>query len=195
MQVRKRRKLRKINDKFFVTVDAMNKNKRWNIKTLTTLGVLIALEIILSRFLSIHTWNIKIGFSFVPVVISACLFSPIVTGLMGGISDVIGAMLFPVGAYFPGFTLTAFLTGVVYSMVLKKSQSIKNIIVAVLIVQILGSLLLNTLWISILYGSPFGALLVTRIYQTVIMSVVQIVVITIVSKRLVPMLKTVCMAA
>ena len=195
MQVRKRRKLRKINDKFFVTVDAMNKNKRWNIKTLTTLGVLIALEIILSRFLSIHTWNIKIGFSFVPVVISACLFSPIVTGLMGGISDVIGAMLFPVGAYFPGFTLTAFLTGVVYSMVLKKSQSIKNIIVAVLIVQILGSLLLNTLWISILYGSPFCALLVTRIYQTVIMSVVQIVVITIVSKRLVPMLKTVCMAA
>lgn len=195
MQVRKRRKLRKINDKFFVTVDAMNKNKRWNIKTLTTLGVLIALEIILSRFLSIHTWNIKIGFSFVPVVISACLFSPIVTGLLGGISDVIGAMLFPVGAYFPGFTLTAFLTGVVYSMVLKKSQSIKNIIVAVLIVQLLGSLLLNTLWISILYGSPFGALLVTRIYQTVIMSVVQIVVITIVSKRLVPMLKTVCMAA
>lgn len=195
MQVRKRRKLRKINDKFFVTVDAMNKNKRWNIKTLTTLGVLIALEIILSRFLSIHTWNIKIGFSFVPVVISACLFSPIVTGLLGGISDVIGAMLFPVGAYFPGFTLTAFLTGVVYSMVLKKSQSIKNIIVAVLIVQILGSLLLNTLWISILYGSPFGALFVTRIYQTVIMSVVQIVVITIVSKRLVPMLKTVCMAA
>lgn len=173
----------------------MNKNKRWNIKTLTTLGVLIALEIILSRFLSIHTWNIKIGFSFVPVVISACLFSPIVTGLLGGISDVIGAMLFPVGAYFPGFTLTAFLTGVVYSMVLKKSQSIKNIIVAVLIVQILGSLLLNTLWISILYGSPFGALFVTRIYQTVIMSVVQIVVITIVSKRLVPMLKTVCMAA
>lgn len=173
----------------------MNKNEKWNIRTLTTIGVLIALEIILSRFLSIHTWNVKIGFSFVPIVISAYLFSPLVTGLMGGISDVIGAVLFPVGAYFPGFTLTAFLTGIAYSIFLKKSQSMKNIVLAVLIVQIFGSLLLNTLWISILYGSPFSAIFVTRIYQTVIMSVVQIAVITLVSRKLVPTLKTVCMAA
>lgn len=38
---------------------------------LTTLGLCVAMEVILARFLSLHTWNLKIGFSFLPVVAAA----------------------------------------------------------------------------------------------------------------------------
>ena len=41
------------------------------------------------------------------------------------------------------------------------------------------SLLLNTLWISILYTSPYVPLLVTRIAQSALMAAVQFVVIRI----------------
>ena len=82
-------------------------SKRFNVKSVAILGILVAAEIIFARF-SIHTWNLKIGFSFVPIVIAAVLYGPIAGGMVAAIGDVISAFLFPVGAYFPGFTLTAF---------------------------------------------------------------------------------------
>lgn len=153
-------------------------------KHLTAMALLIALEIILSRFLSLSAWNTKIGFSFVPVVIAAILLGPVYAGIVGALADFVGAVLFPIGAYFPGFTLTAFLTGMVYGLFLYKRQSLPRILGAVAVNQFILSLLLNTLWISVLYGSPFGPLLVTRLVQSAILTVVQIVVIELIVKAL-----------
>ena len=153
-------------------------------KNLTAMALLIALEIILSRFLSLSAWNTKIGFSFVPVVIAAILLGPVYAGIVGALADFVGALLFPIGAYFPGFTLTAFLTGMVYGLFLYKRQSLPRILGAVAVNQFILSLLRNTLWISVLYGSPFGPLLVTRLVQSAILTVVQIVVIELIVKAL-----------
>ena len=151
-------------------------------KALVTIALLVAMEVVLSRFLSISAWNIKIGFSFLPIVIGAILYGPIGGGLIGALGDLLGATLFPIGAYFPGFTLTAFLTGFVFGLFLYKSQSIPRIVGAVLVNQCILSLCLNTLWISILYGSPYGPLFITRITQTLILIAVEIVTITAVAK-------------
>ena len=83
----------------------------FNTKTLTLMGLLIALEIVLSRFLSINAWNIRIGFSFVPIAAAGMLLGPIPAGIVAAAADILGATLFPSGPFFPGFTLTAFLTG------------------------------------------------------------------------------------
>ena len=34
------------------------------------------MEIVLSRFLSLSAWNVKIGFSFVPIALAAILYGP-----------------------------------------------------------------------------------------------------------------------
>ena len=141
------------------------------------LALLIAMEIILNRFLSINAWNIKIGFSFVPVVIAAMMFGPIHAAIVGGVGDLLGALLFPIGAYFPGFTLTAVLMGIVWGLFLYKDQNIVKIILSVGINQLILGLVVNTFWISVLYGSPYGPLFLTRIIQAVILTAVQIVVI------------------
>ena len=46
--------------------------KKFDTKLLVTIGMLTAVHIVLSRFLSINAWNLKIGFAFVPVFIAAC---------------------------------------------------------------------------------------------------------------------------
>ncbi len=51
-----------------------------------------------------------------PVFIAAYLYGPIGGAVVGGIADFIGAILFPIGAYFPGFTLTCVITGAVYGL-------------------------------------------------------------------------------
>lgn len=157
---------------------------KFNTKTLTIMSLLIALEIVLSRFLSISAWNMKIGFSFVPVVIAAILLGPLQAGLVGALSDFIGAILFPIGAYFPGFTLTTFLTGAVFGLFLHKQQDLKRILTAVLVNQFVLSLFLNTLWISVLYGTPYVPLLATRVVQCLILTAVQLICIQAISKIL-----------
>lgn len=161
---------------------------KMNVKSVSVIGILVAMEIILARF-SIHTWNIKIGFSFVPIVVAAILYGPVAGGLVGAIGDVMSAILFPVGAFFPGFTLTAFLTGAVFGWFLHKKVSVLNVVLSVLVGQILISQFLNTYWISFLYGSPYWLLFMTRIYQTAAMSVVQIASILLIEKRVIPVLK------
>ena len=160
---------------------------KMSVKSISIIGILVAMEIILARF-SIHTWNLKIGFSFVPVVVAAIFYGPVTAGLVGAIGDIMGYILFPVGAYFPGFTLTAFVTGMIFGFFLRKSQSVLNVVLAVLCVQIFVSQFMNTYWISFLYGSPYWALFATRIYQTAAMIAVEIISTLLIVKKVVPVL-------
>ncbi len=149
--------------------------KKMTLYTWVTLGLLLAMQVVLTRFLSISAWNIRIGFGFVPVVIAAVLYGPIPAAILGGAADFLGAILFPSGPFFPGFTLTAALTGLVWGLFLwKKSHWIYSLL-AVLIVQFVLGLLLNTYWISFLYGSSFTGLLATRVVQAAVLCVVQFI--------------------
>ena len=132
---------------------------------LVLMAMFVAVQIILSRFLSINLWNLKIGFSFIPIVLAGILL----------------ATLFPIGAFFPGFSLTSFITAFGYGFFLHKNQSMKNIVAAVLFSEIVGTIFLNTLWISILYGAPFVAVLIPRLAQAAGMGVVEVLCICFIS--------------
>ena len=150
--------------------------KKKSTQMLVTIGLLVALHIILSRFLSINAWNMKIGFAFVAVFVGAYLYGPVAGAVVGGLGDFLGAILFPIGAYFPGFTLNCALTGVVLGLLLYKKQSPLRVVIATLIDQLAISMWITPLWISILYGSPYWPLIVSRLPQIGIMVVVEIVV-------------------
>lgn len=160
-----------------------------NIKKITVVGLLLALEIILSRFCSYSVWNSKIGFAFVPVVICAMLYGPVYSAILGGLADFLGAILFPIGAYFPGFTFTAALIGFVFGLFLYKKSNLILIIFSVILTQLILSLLLNSYWISFVYGSPYNAVLISRIPQSAILIVVQTFCITLIHKFIIGKLK------
>ena len=90
-------------------------------------------------------------------------------------------MLFPFGTYFPGFTLTNALVGLVFGIFLYKKTNALKITLAVLINKVCFTLLLNSIWISILYKGGIDALwavIVPRIVTTVPMFFVEIIVLT-----------------
>ena len=161
--------------------------QKFNTRTLVTMAMLVAVEIVLSRFLSVSAWNTKIGFAFVPVAVAAVLLGPLEAGVVAALADFLGAILFPTGPYFPGFTLTAFLMGLSYGL-FHRDQRLPRVLLAVAIHQFILSLLLNTLWVSILYGSPFGPLVISRLPQCAVLTVVQLVVIQLIV-RLAPRLR------
>lgn len=82
------------------------------------IAILVAIEVVLTRFFAIETPIIRVGFGFVPIALSAIIFGPIIGGITAATADVLGMLLFPKGVYFPGFTLSAFLTGLTYGLFL-----------------------------------------------------------------------------
>ena len=155
-----------------------------SIQSIVVMATLVAMEIVRSRMLSYSVWDMKIGFAFLPVVIAAIVLGPVRAAIVAALADFLGAILFPIGAYFPGFTLTAALVGVLYGLFLHKDQPFWKIVISVSIHQLILSLLLNTYWISVLYDSPFTALLVTRLLQCAVMIPVELLVIGLMVKTL-----------
>ena len=145
------------------------------ILSLVSVALLIALQVVLSRFLSIQLWNLKIGFSFVPVIIAARIFGPFYSVLVYALGDIIGTFLFPTGPYFPGFTLTAVVSGLIFGLFLQKKSSPVKIIAASVLNQLICSLILNTFWISYTAGVPFLGQLSVRWPQSLGMCAVQII--------------------
>ena len=154
---------------------------------LVMLAMLTALEIVLERFCSFQAWNLRVGFSFTALALAGMLFGPAAAGGVGAAGDLIGMLLFPNGTFFPGFTLTAVLKGLVYGFFLHRSQKAGRIIGAVLVVELILSQCLQTLWLSVLYGSPYGAIFVTRLTQTAVMIPVQLLVLFALSKIIRPL--------
>ncbi len=155
------------------------------------IALLIALEIVLSRFLSIPTPIAKIGFAFIPLSIIGMLYGPFYTAIAAGIADFIGATLFPVGPYFPGYTLTAALSGLVYGFFLQKkgAKSFLKIITAVVIVNIVLRLGLNTLWTSIVRAQPYWVIFFKRAIKNIIMIPVEIIFIKIIYEKFISNMK------
>lgn len=155
-------------------------------KTMVQVSLLIALEIVLSRFLSIATPIMKIGFGFVPIAVCAMLYGPVLAGAAGGLADLVGAILFPIGPYFPGFTLSAVLTGVVFGVFLfHRENKWRYLIAAVCINCLIISLGLSTFWIHVLYGTPLDKLIPVRALQNSIMIPIQITVLRLLRRPLV----------
>ncbi|WRS27658.1 folate family ECF transporter S component [Oscillospiraceae bacterium MB08-C2-2] len=147
---------------------------KFSIKAMVQIGFLIGLEIILSRFASIATPLVKIGFAFLPIAIVAMLHGPFYGGLAAAMGDFLGAILFPIGAYFPGFTLTAFLTGMVYGTALyKRPKSWLRVSCTILFITLVLHLGLNTVWLWMITGKGYLAILPTRLMQAAIMLPIQ----------------------
>lgn len=158
-------------------------HKKINLKVLVGVSALVALEIILSRFLSIATPIMKIGFGFVPIAVCALLYGPVWAGVAGALADFLGATLFPIGPYFPGFTLSAALTGVVFGLFLYRHKGTPLQVAGAVAVNCIGiSLLLTTYWLSIIMDSPFMALLPTRVLQAAVMLPLQYIVLRVLQK-------------
>lgn len=152
----------------------MTKANYNSIHHLTCMGILIAMNVVLSRFLSITAIDIKIGFSFITVVIAARMFGPVAAMLVNGIGDFIGAILFPQGAYILPITLTAALFGLMFGLIIHKNLNMKTIVLSVLATQLICTLLINSYILHLYFGLDFYATVSTRIVQSIVMSSVQI---------------------
>lgn len=146
-------------------------------------GILVALNIILERFMpSYSVWNNNISFGFITVAFAACYLGIPYAVTVGGLGDLIGALIKPFGPYFVGYTLTNMLVGFILAISLYKKATVLRITIATLINKITCSLVINTIFISVLYRGgldAFWVVFVSRIPFVALMTAVEIILTTI----------------
>lgn len=142
-----------------------------HVRTLTTMAMFAAISIVLG-YLTINIGHIlKIGFSTISNQFVYYLFGPVTGGLFGGALDLLKYLINPTGEpFFPGWTVSATVAGVLYGVFLyKKNISIKRVLAAEFVVALICNVLLGTLWLNIMYGKAFFALLPMRAFKNLIM--------------------------
>lgn len=151
------------------------------LKKIILAGLLLATTIVFNRFMSVKTPIIVISFSYIPVMLSGILLGPWLTMLVSGLADLVGALLFPFGAYFVGYTISALISGLIYGLFLYRKKEISNkkfilrLILSSLLVLIVCNGVLNTLWIYITTKKAVMAILPTRVLKQLIMLPIQVV--------------------
>ena len=145
-------------------------------KRLCVIAVLIAMQIVLGRITAINVGNyLKISFGFIPIAVCGILTGPFWTLLMAAVCDILGALLFPTGAFYWGFTLVAASGGLIYGLFLyQKKESIIRCMLCTMIVALFCNILLNTVFlirIGAMVGPEnegFRAVIYTRVLKNLI---------------------------
>ena len=108
----------------------MQKNAKFMLRKITVTAVMTALAVVLKCFfktvLTIPVLGIQISFGGIFTFFPAALFGPIYGGVASALTDLLGALIAPTGAYIPWLTVTAFIGGVLKGLIwmgLKKISS------------------------------------------------------------------------
>ena len=145
------------------------------LRTITLIAMLLAVSVVLSFFTIQVSESLRVGLGYLITATMGMLFGPVTAGIAAGVGDIVKYLIKPSGAFFPGFTITAILGGVLYGMVFYHSRvTLVRAIVAKTLTNLLLNILLNTFWLSIMMGKGFWALVPSRVIKNIALLPVEI---------------------
>ena len=130
-----------------------NQNGIFSTRNLILMAALIAMQIILARFLSIQASDIlRISFESVPIVLAGMWLGPLSGAIVALIADILGTVLSGYGIWFPPIALGPVLVGVisglstkyVFHSDLSSTRESWKVVVTVLVAGIVNSFLVTT---------------------------------------------------
>lgn len=143
-----------------------------NVRVLAFSGLVVAMAIVLES-LPIYLLGptLKIYFSFLAVGFGAMVYGPVVGMVAGGLIDTIGFLLAGYGEpYFPGYLVSAVLSGLVYGLFLyKRNPTILRLVVLRLMINYGINVFLGSVWKAMLYGKGYLYYVSTGLVKNTIM--------------------------
>lgn len=163
---------------FSATVERVRSSARYlrNTQALALCGLLLSLQVVLRLTGITIQQTLRLSFGFLMTAATGMLFGPVMAAIQGALADLLGTMLFPEGAFFPGFTLTALLGGLVYGFVLyQRPWNWPRLLLAKAGVNLLLNTLLNTYWLTLIQGRAMGALIWPRFLKNLALLPIELV--------------------
>ena len=150
-------------------------------------AILSALFIVLYSIKLQLAPELRITFTFIPLALSGWLLGPVPAMLVGLIGDLVGCILFPAGPYFPGFTLTQILSGLVFGLFLYRQNTDKiffPVLFSKAIISMVLNVGLNSLWLSMLYGKAWAIYAASHLIKNAIALPIEVILLLLIIKIL-----------
>ncbi len=150
-------------------------------RNIALVSLLVAMSIVLSRLASIRiaiggAEGIRIGFGKLPIILGSFILGPLYGGLVGAISDFLGYLIQPIGAYLPHFTIISALCGIlpviIFRIMRGNEENIISFFISVGLTIAVTELFLITYTLHIIFGIPLNILLVPRLISVPITIVI-----------------------
>lgn len=172
----------------------MLKNITQSLKNLTSArglalaGILLAIYGVLGSFkipVPPDPVNNRISLTFLATGMAGMFLGPVPAMLIGALGDILGYMINSYGgAFFPGFTLSAALAGFTYGICLYKKNGIFlfiGILVSSLVIAFGINIVLNTIWLEIMYKKAYTIFSAARVIKNICMYPVHVILLYIVA--------------
>ena len=144
-----------------------------DLRNLAAVSMLLAITVVLGFYRLQITEYLRIG------------FDPLAGCAVAGLADIISYIMKPIGAFVPGLTLSAMAGSVIYGVILyRKPLSLGRVILANGLVTVFINLLLNTYWMTVLYGDAFMVLFPARALKQALMFPIDVILFYTVAKLL-----------
>ncbi|HHV08343.1 MAG TPA: folate family ECF transporter S component [Firmicutes bacterium] len=151
---------------------------RQKTQRISYLAVMIALGVILTRVASFRVTiggveGIRLGIGALPLILSGIVWGPAAGFFVGALSDIIGYMITPLGAYMPHFTITSGLTGALPALLLKFTGQADRpgagmLAAAILFGQTITSMIMVPYFLQQLFSIPWRPFFPARLISLAI---------------------------
>lgn len=163
--------------------------KSYQLKKSVALAMLVAISIILGKYLAISIGEVlRFSLENLPIIFAGIAFGPVSAILVAVTADLVGCIL--VGyAINPVVTLGAAVLAVVAGVVprvIRKHTSLGDkitIALAVILAHLCGSVIIKTVGLAVFYDMPILVLMLWRLLNYTIISVCEFLLITVLLER------------
>lgn len=160
-----------------------------SLKILVFAALIAAMRIVVGMLIIPVGDNMRILFKYVPDSVGALVFGPFMGMCVGAAADILGYFIFPSGGFFPGYTLSAMLTYLIFALFFYRAEvTVLRITLARLCTNVLVNIGLGSLWSSIQYGQGYLYYLAKSVVKNLTLLPVEVIVILLVFRALLPVL-------
>ena len=127
-----------------------------SLRSLSVAALFIALHVVLGLVNIPVGESLRVKLVFIPDMICMLLCGPLVGIPAAAAADLLAFVVYPTGAFFPGYTLSCIVEFWIYGMFLYlRPVSVLRVFLSRALVNLLSHVLLGSLWNAILMGKAF----------------------------------------
>ena len=165
-----------------------------SIKQIILSAIFVAITMAIARFfIPIPVMGgQRIYFTFFVKALGTVIYGPIVGGIAAAVGDIIGAILFPTGPFFIGYTISAFLGTFIYGLFFYRQKiTIFKIFMAKFTINIFVNSFLGSLWIYLMNRESklFWPLFLARLPKNIILLPIEVLVMYLFFTMIIPIMK------
>lgn len=159
-------------------------------RMLSLAALVIALRVALKSVVIPVGESLYISVAFLPNALGSMVYGPVVALIGGAASDVLGALLFPKGPFFPPFTLVEMLGSLLFALFLYRAPlRFWRIALSKLSVNLFCNILLTPLFLAWMYGRAVVLTSLPRIAKNVLLFPLEALLLTLFLGAMLPVLR------